>query len=104
LAAREEAAAVIVRILTSADITVRMEGGELREEGEPLFIVQVVGVEGGHAVRDVVVDGVSLREPLARGPEDEVTIYLEAMEVRIYGEERAEITTGRPAPSTTSRA
>jgi hypothetical protein len=102
LAAREGVAAVIVRILTSAEITVRMEGGELREEDEPLFIVQVVGVEGGRAVRGAVVGGISLRGALARGPEDEVAIYLETVEARIYGEERAEIATGRPAPSTTS--
>jgi hypothetical protein len=41
-------------------------------------------------VRGAVVGGVSLRGALARGPEDEVAIYLEAVEARIYGEERAE--------------
>jgi hypothetical protein len=81
---------------------VRVEGAELREVSETLFIVQVVGVEGGRAVRGAVVGGISLRGALARGPEDEVAIYLEAVEARIYGEERAEIATGRPAPSTTS--
>jgi hypothetical protein len=79
-----------------------VEGAELREVSEALFIVQVVGVEGDRAVRGAVVGGISLRETLARGPEDEVTIYLEAAEARIYGEERAETATGRPAPSTTS--
>ena len=93
---------MIVRILTSAEITVRMEGGELREEDEPPFIVQVVGVEGGRAVRDAVVSGVGLRGTLALGPEDEAAIYLEAVEARIYGEERAETAAGRPSPSTTS--
>jgi len=59
------------------------------------FTVQVEGFEDGHDVGDVVVDGVSLSKALGRGLGEEVVIYLEAVEVRIYGDRRAVITTKR---------
>jgi hypothetical protein len=51
----------------------------------------------GHEVSDVVVDGVNLRETLELGLGEVVVIYLEAVEVRVYGEEKAVVTTKRPS-------
>jgi len=59
------------------------------------FTVQVEGFKDGHDVGDVVVDGVSLSKALERGLGEEVVIYLEVEEVRIYGDKKAVITTKR---------
>lgn len=66
------------------------------------FTVQVEGFKDGHDVGDVVVDGVSLSKALERGLGEEVVIYLEAEEVRIYGDRRAVITTRRSQRSACS--
>jgi hypothetical protein len=59
------------------------------------FTVQVEGFGDGHDVGDVVVDGVSLSKALERGLGEEVVIYLEVVEVRVYGDRKAVITTKR---------
>jgi hypothetical protein len=64
------------------------------------FTVQVEGFEDGHDVSDVVVDGVSLGKVLERGLGKEVVIYLEAVEVRVYGDRKAVITTRRRGQET----
>jgi hypothetical protein len=73
-----------------AAVIVRIEAGGV-------FTVQVVGVEDEHEVSDVVVDGTSLGETLKLGLGEVVVIYLEAVEVRVYGEEKAVVTTKRPS-------
>ncbi|MCC6004796.1 MAG: hypothetical protein LM590_10695 [Thermofilum sp.] len=73
-----------------AEVIVRIEAGGV-------FTVQVVGAEDEHEVSDVVVDSVNLRKTLELGLGEVVVIYLEAVEVRVYGEEKAVITTKRPS-------